>query len=428
METLNTLLSGRILPIFLCILSVFLLIYMRGKPFVKLSSLLAGLSGHQDGGTSPKKAVMMALAGTLGVGNIVGVADALQKGGAGVLFWMWISCIAAMTLKYAEIVLAMMHRYCDRNSIRGGPMFYLPKHLSILFCLLCLLCAFSMGSAMQTSACCQTAAACCGIPPLPVALILAACLAFTIFTAGKGLFDLSVKLVPAMTLLYTILCLGVILTNLKGLPSVFIQIFKEAFGLENAVRGSFTGLLVALRFGVIRGLLSNEAGCGTAPIAHASSNLTSGAPQGALGVIEVGVDTLLLCSLTGLSLLCTPDALLQSSPINAVLFCFSKIFGRFAGWLLLIALLCFAFATLVCWSFYTESCLHALSPRKGFVFAGKLLFCLLAAIGPLLPQELLFQASDLSIALMTLLNGSALFRYRKEIRKETEAYLSLYKI
>ncbi len=439
MDTLNDLLSGKILPIYLTVLSVFFFFYLRGRPFRGLCTLLRGLKECDSGGTSPKKAVMMALAGTLGVGNIVGVADALQKGGPGVLFWMILSAFAAMTVKYAEVVLSMLHRRYLRRGAVGGPMFYLPKPAAVAFCLLCLLCAFSVGSVMQTSACCRAAMECfrehsaflfkgsINFPSLSLflSLLMAGGLALCIFTAKKGLFDLSVKLVPAMSILYTLLCFGVIAANLKELPRVFHDILSGAFGLDCAARGVSQGLLVALRFGVIRGLLSNEAGCGTAPIAHAASGARSGASQGALGVVEVAVDTLFLCTLTGVTLLCSRVSLSTSqTPVKTILDAFSSVFGRLSEYLLLLALICFAFATLVCWSFYAESCLRFLFKKSRFVLFGKIVFCLFAATGILVPETLLWQLSDFSVAAMTLMNCTALFFYRRDIREDTENFFN----
>ena len=429
-EILNDVISGKILPVFLLLLSVFFLFYLKGRPFRGLFKMLSGIRENAVDGIAPKRAVMMALAGTLGVGNIAGVADAINKGGPGVLFWMWVSSIAAMVIKFAEVTLSLRCRKYDGNDAKGGPMYYLPRPFGAIFALICLLCALSVGSVMQTAACRDAARVClpAGASFLSVLLppLLAGALMLTVFAGKKKLFDLSVRLVPAMTVLYTLLCLIVIGAHIRLLPSVFLSICKGAFGIGTALRGSAAGFFTALRFGLIRGILSNEAGCGTSPIAHASSSAKSGAAQGALGVIEVAVDTLLLCSLTGLAVLCAGSAGRASSPICAVLSAFSSVFGKLSSYLLLAALLPFAFATLVCWSFYAKSCLLFLFSHRALITAGMLVFCAFAAFGPLVPERFLWQVSDLSAALMTLLNCSALFARRRDIKEETTTFFDRF--
>ena len=427
MEIVNDVISGKVLPVFLLFLSLFFFIYLRARPFRGLPRLLSGLKEQNADGVSPKRAVMMALAGTLGVGNIVGVSDAISKGGPGVLFWMWISSVFAMVIKYAEVTLSMRRRQYEKGAVKGGPMYYLPRPFGALFAIFCLLGALSVGSVMQTSACCDAARVClpfaAPLVPTLAAPLLAAALMLTVQAGKKKLFDLSVRLVPAMSILYTLLCLTVIAVHFRSLPAVFLSIVKGAFGIENAMRGSAAGFFAALRFGLIRGILSNEAGCGTSPIAHAASGARSGASQGALGVIEVAVDTLLLCTLTGLAVLCAGSASENAScAIGAVTAAFSSVFGDLSSYLLLIALLFFAFATLVCWSFYVKSCLAFLLDRPAFVRAGMFLFCACAAFGPLLPGYILWQISDFSVAAMTLLNCTALFLHRKEIGEETDTF------
>lgn len=419
MEKINSFLSGVFLPAVLLVLSVFLLIYLKGKPFRGFWKLL-----HRSGkGTAPDKkssayrALAMALAGTLGVGNITGVADALQKGGAGVLFWMWVSALGAMVVKYAEVLLAMRTRRSFRGEIAGGAMFYIqPKIVALLFSLLGILCAFSVGSGLQATAAGQAWSALFSFSPLPLCLFLSLLTAFCIFRKTALLFSLTARLVPLMSGVYILLCLSVILRNAAGLPVVLRSVFQSAFTPSCALRGGTVSAFTALRFGVIRGLLSNEAGCGTAPIAHARSDATDSSAQATLGVVEVAVDTLLLCSLTGFAVLLVPSDI--PSPFGAVSFALSSVFGKAANGALFLALFFFAFATLLCWSFYLEAFVRFLSAKKAAVLISKALFCIVCGLAPLIPEEVLWQIADFSVGAMTLLNLVFLFRNRKILSKE----------
>ncbi len=419
MEKINSFLSGVFLPIFLLIVSVFFLIYLKGKPFRGFRKLLR----HSEKGMAPEKkssaykALAMALAGTLGVGNITGVADALQKGGAGVLFWMWVSALGAMVVKYAEVLLAMRTRRSFRGEIMGGAMFYIqPKIIASLFSLLGVLCAFSVGSGLQATAAGQAWSALFSFSPLPLCLFLSLLTAFCIFRKTTLLFSLTARLVPLMSGIYILLCLSVILRNASGMPGVFRSIFQGAFSPSCALRGGMVSAFTTLRFGIIRGLLSNEAGCGTAPIAHTRSDTSDSSAQAALGVVEVAVDTLLLCSLTGFAVLLVPSNI--SSPFGSVSFALASVFGKAANGALFLALFFFAFATLLCWSFYLEAFVRFLSAKKAAVPLSKALFCTVCGLAPLIPEETLWQIADFAVSAMTLLNLFFLFRNRRILSGE----------
>ena len=219
-----------------------------------------------------------------------------------------------------------------------------------------------------------------------------------------------------MSGVYILLCLSVILRNAAGLPGVLRSVFQSAFTPSCALRGGTVSAFTALRFGVIRGLLSNEAGCGTAPIAHARSDASDSSAQAALGVVEVAVDTLLLCSLTGFAVLLVPSDI--SSPFGAVSFALASVFGKAANGALFLALFFFAFATLLCWSFYLEAFVRFLSAKKAAIPISKALFCIVCGLAPLIPEEVLWQIADFSVGAMTLLNLVFLFRNRKILSKE----------
>lgn len=422
MEQLNRILSGTLLPFFLFFFALFFLFMLKGRPFWGISRLLSGLKEGEAAGMDPKKTVLMALAGTLGVGNIIGVADAVIKGGAGVLFWMALSSFAAAVIKYCEIVVSMNHRKFQRDRVSGGPMYYMfPRAAALLFCVLCLICAFSVGSAMQSyaaGAMCTTAL---GIPSVFAGILLAPAVALCIFKGQKRLFDLTVKLVPLMTGIYFVLCFSVILRHYQAFPHVIGRIFREAFNFKSAVSGTAATAFTALRFGVIRGLLSNEAGCGTAPMAHTASNCKNSPSQGALGVVEVAVDTLILCTVTGVTLLLVPESLALPSS-QAIICALSSVFGRASGHLLTLSVLLFSFATMVCWSYYLEATAGFLFKKRWCMQLTRLIFCFFCFFGAVSSEGWIWQVADFAVAAMTLLNLFYLFVYRESVKDSTESY------
>lgn len=413
MEKILSFFCSFVLPAALTASALFFLFYLKGYPFRRVPG------GARGGNASSFRAVTMALAGTLGVGNITGVADAVMKGGAGVLFWMWISSLAAMVVKYAEIVLLM--RKCRAASDPGapvGPTVYMrPAGAAVLFALFGLLAGFTVGSGLQATAVCRAAGLFFPLPPLLFSASLGLSALFFILRGKHTLFALTSVLVPAMSFLYVGMCLAVIVRGAQGVPSALFEIFRGAFGFETAARGCTATAFCALRFGVIRGLLSNEAGCGTAPIAHAHASALP-ERQGKLGVWEVAVDTLLLCTLTGLTLLLSGAS--ADEPTRAVGRALSGVFGRSSGVLLTLALFVFAFATLLCWSVYLDSFVSFLfrrsRRRKAAVAAARILFCLFACCACFIDEDLLWTLSDLAVCGMTLINLIYLFVNRHTVR------------
>ena len=416
MENINRILSGVLLPVLLFLLAGFFLFYLKGIPLRHLPKMMKGLSVG-SGGVSPARSVLMALAGTLGLGNIIGVADAVSKGGAGVLFWMWLSGLAAAVIKFVEIVLAVSKRKTGKDGHFGGAMYYIfPKCAAVLFCFFCILCGFSVGNILQSAATAEASENLLSLPKLSVSFALFLLLLFTLFSKNKRLFTVASAAVPFATALYSILCLTVIVQNISALPSVFRRILGEAFRSDAVGQGAFFSCSAALRYGIIRGLLSNEAGCGTAPMAHAASSARYSSCQGALGVVEVGVDTHLLCTLTGITLLLAKNPL--EDPTATLLSVLKNGFGKITAPLLCISLFLFAFATMVCWSFYLDRCADFLSLGKHSSGLLRVLFLLVCLFAPFFPKNLLWGTADLSVAVMTILNLCYLYIYRKDIKKE----------
>lgn len=412
----NEKILGVFVPLFLLGIGAFFLWRLRAFPFLRPRASMKVLTAKD--GTHPFRALSMALAGTLGIGNISGVALAVACGGAGAVFWMWVSAFAAMMIKYAEIVLAMAWRKRDKaGNVSGGAMFYMRDgiggkggaFLAALFSALCVLTALSLGGMMQANAVTECMSGVFGIKPLYSGILLTALTAAVVLGGASRISALTEKLVPLMTLLYAALSLAAILPRAGELPGVFARIFAGAFSPRAAgggIGGFFTSR--AVRFGVTRGLLSNEAGCGTAPMAHATAD-NPPAKQGLCGVIEVFVDTILLCSMTAFTVLLAYEELpTVGGGVMIALGAYRLLCGAAAEKLIGLSLLFFAYGTVICWAYYGEQGVGYFTPspvaRRGYY----LLFCGLLFAGSFLSSAFLWDLTDLFVCCMTLCNGTSL--------------------
>ena len=438
----NRYIIGASVPIVLILGGLFYLIFLRFRPLRAPREMLRQmLWPTEKQGISPFRSVTMALAGTLGVGNIVGVATAIALGGFGAVFWMWISALAAMILKYAEITLAMAHRREEtgtdgRKEYHGGAVYYIRDFFlargqgtlgvvfSVLFALLCLLDSLSMGCIVQVNAVSGAFAGVFGIPSWACGLTLALLTAAVIVTGARGISRLTELLVPFMSLGYVILSLIVIFRCRERLPWAFARIFSDAFTVTSPL-GGVAGFLLsdALRYGTMRGLLSNEAGCGTAPFAHAASGNNEPARQGVWGIFEVFVDTILLCTMTALVILLNYDAVCRyaDNGIMMTIRAYAAVLGPSAGYFLAIAVFLFAYATVICWAHYGLECIEYLRPGKRLVHVGYiLLFCGCTFAGTMIAPQAVWGSADFAIGSMTLMNLFVVCLMAGEVRQYTD--------
>jgi len=373
-------------------------------------------------------ALSLALAGTLGVGNIAGVALAVAVGGAGSVFWMWVSALFAMFLKYGEVVLALLYREKKSDGTgAGGAMYYmrdalggrLGKFLSYAFCVLCLLCALTLGSSVQANAAAESLASL-SVPPLFSGVMLALFAALAVFGGTKRIEKVTSRLIPLLTLFYTLLSLYACLSHAALLPGVIARIFKEAFSPLAAMAGGGAFLsLRAVRYGVCRGLLSNEAGAGTAPLAHATAKNTP-TSQGLLGAFEVFIDTFVLCSATAfVVLLAFPTPSAAFGGIELVLSAFSLLVGGWTRVPLILSVVLFVYATVICWCFYGERALSYLSESVRLRRVYLCVFLVLLALGSVFSGDFIWSATDLSLSALTLLNLLALLILFPTVKRET---------
>ncbi len=436
MHILFQLLTGAAVPLLLLLCGGFFLIYLRGRPLLCPRQMLSALTARpRSGGISPFRALTLALAGTLGVGNIVGVANALLIGGPGALLWMWVSALLAMILKYAEILLAVRHRRTSPDgSHYGGAIYYirdlfasrrlatLGAAVSAVFALFMILNSLTMGCIIQVNAVSSAFAGVFDIPPLLSGLVLLVLALPVVFRGAKGSSALTEYLIPILSGGYLLLSLAVLILRREMLPSALSSVFSSALSPRGAA-GGVLGFLTssALRVGTMRGLLSNEAGCGTAPTAHACADTDDPARQGIFGILEVFIDTVLLCTATALVILVSfPDP--TGLPMDAVMLAirsYSAVLGGWSDCFFALSLLAFAYATVICQANYGSESLRALTPKKPAVTAFLLLFLACIPLGALLSPTVIWTLSDIAIATLTEINLAVLLLYRKEIRQGT---------
>lgn len=417
LEFLNRYLCGIILPVMLILVGI----YFAFK--LKWFYILHPIKAFKEMLRGGFKSLSLALAGTLGVGNIVGVASALISGGAGAIFWMWVSAFIAMSLKYCEVCLAMKYRKVNNcGEYYGGAPYYIydglkkktknkfAKVFSIFFALLCVLNSLTTGNLVQINAVSNLT----DFPKLYVGIVFSVLILVIILGGLKRISAFTSILIPILSVFYVVLSVYIIFSNICEIPSVFALIFKEAFKVRCAISGFCGyGIMSAIRFGVSRGLLSNEAGCGTSPTAHASTSISDAHSQGCLGIFEVFVDTILLCTLTAIVILLYGKSNNNSMSlvINAYEF-FAFDIGKYG---IIVSSLLFALATIACQYYYGIESLGYITKKSFAKSLFTVIFCVVIIIGAIIPMSLMWQISDLALCLMTIFNLICLIALKNEI-------------
>ncbi len=325
-----------------------------------------------DTGITPYQALSSALASTIGSGNIVGVATAIASGGAGAVFWMWVSAFFGMATKYTEIYLALKFRKRKGDSFFGGPMYYIENGLGKGFSWLAYVFAFSgaiacigMGSMNQANSISQVMTKALPISETAVGITLFVLAALGISGGIKKISKVTEKLVPIMAILYIGTGVLIIFLNIKSVPSAFSLIIRSAFS-PNAVYGALGGEMMrrSVRFGVARGVFSNEAGLGTSPIVHAAANAESPDKQGLWGIFEVFITTIVICTITAIVVICGKNIPETETGVRLVSAAFSGHIGKVGGFVVEISTILFAFTTILGWSYYGETCIAYIFREK----------------------------------------------------------------
>lgn len=437
-EFINKYLFGTAVPALLIAAGIFYAIRLRVFHILHPARIIKALTKKNTAsGISPFRAVTLALAGTLGVGNIVGVSAAIGLGGFGAVFWMWISALCAMLLKYAEILLAMKHRrYDSQGNPHGSAMYYIRDFFSshslprlgctvaCVFAILYIINSVSMGSMIQANAISESMEGVFGIPPIICAAAVTLICTLLITRGTEAMAKFTEILVPLMTLGYIVISLAVLIIKRDMLTNALTGIIQDAFTPESAA-GGIIGFLLSrsVRFGTMRGLVSNEAGCGTAPTAHASSNSSSAVEQGFWGIFEVFTDTIILCTMTALVVIVNYGELkYRGSWIMLTIDAYSNVLGNAASVFLAAAVLCFGFATIVCWAHYGIESVYYLNQRnfvkKGFIAA----YSISVFAGFLTAPEAIWTVADFAIGAMTVINVLIICFMNKEVKLETDKY------
>ncbi len=383
----------------------------------------------QAGAVTPFQAVCTALAATVGTGNIAGVAGAIALGGPGAVFWMWISALLGMCTKFAEVTLAVNFR--ERNvhgDWVGGPMYYIKNGLSkkwhflgYIYAALGVLTVFGTGNATQVNtitASINTALqnfnllnedSVFGVN-LVIGILIAIMVAMVLLGGVKRIGKFTEKLVPFMAALYVILGVGVIALNITRVPAVFQSIFAGAFTPAGFTGGLVGSMFISMRRGVSRGIFSNEAGLGTGSIAHAASDIKSPVEQGYFGIFEVFCDTIIICTLTGLTILLGAPSITYGVTAGAELTIsgFVNTYGSWVSIFTAVALCCFAFSTIIGWGLYGVRCLEFIVGSKAnTVFM--VIYSLVAIPGAIVNLDLLWGIADTCNGMMAIPNLIALF-------------------
>lgn len=395
-ETINTAVNNFIwgVPAMVCIFGVGLYLSIRTNflqirkfPYAIKTTLgrIFRKRDASDGAITPFQAVCTALAATVGTGNIAGVAGAIAIGGPGAIFWMWVSALFGMCTKYAEVTLAVHYREINANGeLVGGPMYYIKNGLSkkwhwlaYLFAAFGVLTVFGTGNATQVNTITTAinsallnynviSESAVSTSNLIIGIIIAILIAMILLGGIKRIGHVTEKLVPFMALLYILLGLGVILLNIQNVPAVFVSIFRGAFQPRAVTGGIVLSMFTSLKKGVSRGIFSNEAGLGTGSIAHACADTKKPVKQGMFGIFEVFTDTIVICTLTALVILCSGVAVDYGKAAGAELTIlgFTSTYGSWVSIFTAVAMCCFAFSTAVGWGLYGARCIEFLFSEK----------------------------------------------------------------
>ena len=432
-------------PAMICIIGVGLLLSVRTR-FIQIRKFGVAMKNTvgkifdktqaKDGSMSPFQAVCTALAGTVGTGNIAGVAGAIALGGPGAIFWMWCSAFLGMCTKFSEVTLAIHFREKNSNGeYVGGPMYYIKNGLSkkwyflaVLYAVFGVLTVFGTGNATQVNtivAAINSALMSFHIidgtndkANLIFGIFIAALVAMVLLGGIKRIGQVTEKLVPFMAVLYVILALGVIIMNIEHVPAVFGEIFSGAFSPRAATGGVIGSMFLSMKKGVSRGIFSNEAGLGTGSIAHACADTDNAVHQGMFGIFEVFMDTIIICTLTGLVILLAAPGITYGQAAGAELTIsgFTSTYGSWVSIFTAVAMCCFAFSTIIGWGLYGSRCIEFLGGEK-LVRPFLVIYSFVSIVGATINLGLLWDIADTFNGLMAVPNLIALLMLSGQVKK-----------
>lgn len=452
-ETINTAVNNFVwgVPAMVCIIGVGLYLSIRTH-FLQLRKFPYAIKttigrmfrkrDASDGALTPFQAVCTALAATVGTGNVAGVAGAIAIGGPGAVFWMWISAILGMCTKFSEVTLAVHFRETNQNGeLVGGPMYYIKnglgknwQFLAVLFSIFGVLTVFGTGNATQVNT--ITAAIDSAVLNyhliskdsleifnLILGILLALLVGMVLLGGIKRIGRVTERLVPFMAMLYIVLALGVILLNFKRIPGVFYSIIYGAFNPSAFTGGVVGSVFLSMQKGVSRGIFSNEAGLGTGSIAHACADTKKPVKQGFFGIFEVFTDTIVICTLTALVILCSsvPIAYGKAAGAELTILGFTSTYGSWVSIFTAIAMCCFAFSTIIGWGLYGARCIEFLFSSK-IIKPFMVVYSLVAILGATMDLGLLWSIAETFNGLMSIPNLIAVFLLSGTVIKLVKEY------
>ena len=401
----------------------------------------------QDRSISQFQSLCTALAATVGTGNIVGVAGAIAAGGPGAVFWMWLIAFFGMMTNYSENVLGILFRKKDENGEwHGGAMYYLKeglgslKHckkigavLAVLFSIFCLLASFGIGNMSQVNSMVSNVEAAFGLPTYAMGIILVILVGLVVVGGLKRVAAVTEKLVPIMVIIYFIAAIILIVLHAGQIPAIFVSIFKCAFSVRAAVGGGIgAGIAAAMKWGFKRGVFSNEAGLGSSVMVHSSSNVKEPVRQGMWGVFEVFADTIIVCTLTAIVILGSGVIDLSTGTVAAgaegiasstyMSYAFSQVFGPVGAGFIAIAILLFAYSTVLGWSHYgSTACGYLLGEKAVKVY--RVIFVVIVFLGSIMKAQLAWDISDTFNGLMMIPNLIGVLVLSPLVMKATKNYV-----
>ncbi|MEE9302759.1 MAG: sodium:alanine symporter family protein [Thiotrichaceae bacterium] len=442
LSTVSSFVWGPVMLAFLMGVGVYLTILLKALPWRKLVhavyTLFESRSDTQSkGDITGFQALMTALSATVGTGNIAGVATAIALGGPGAVFWMWVMALFGMATKYSEAVLAVHYREIDdRGNHIGGPMYYIRKGmgknwgwLAFLFALFGMLASFGIGNTIQSNSVALAVAENFSIPNWVTGLVMAVLAGMVIIGGVRRIGKVAEKLVPIMAILYILGSMIVIGSNLEGVPAAFMTIIHDAFS-GTAAAGGFAGASVwmAIRFGVARGVFSNEAGLGSAAMAHAAAKTSNPVKQGTIAMLGTFIDTILICTMTALVIVLTGAWTGGETSSALSTLAYNTGLPGFGSYVVTLGLIVFAFTTILGWSYYGERCAEYIFGTKS-IMPFRLLWIIAIPLGALAAGEnssvkLLWLLADVLNGLMAIPNLIALVVLSPVVYRLTKDYYS----
>lgn len=454
-EAVNSVVNNFIwgVPAMICIIGVGLYLSIRTRflqirkfPYAMKVTLGRMMKKKEasDGALTPFQAVCTALAATVGTGNVAGVAGAIAIGGPGAVFWMWISALLGMCTKFAEVTLAVHFRETNaQGDLVGGPMYYIKNgldkkwhFLAYLFAAFGVLAVFGTGNATQVNTittAIDSALSSFNVLPadavklvnLIIGVALAIIIALILIGGIKRIGNVTSKLVPFMAIMYIVLALGVIVFHIKSVPAVFASIIEGAFNPASVTGGVVGSFFMSMKKGVSRGIFSNEAGLGTGSIAHACADTKKPVKQGFFGIFEVFVDTIIICTMTALVILCSGVSVNYGEAAGAELTIsgFTAVYGSWVSIFTAVAMCCFAFSTIIGWGLYGTRCIEFLfGSRSNKPFM--VLYSLTAIVGATMNLGLMWSIAETFNGLMVIPNLIAVFLLSDVVVKMTKEYFA----